>query len=184
MAKLTHQQKLDALAYRFYQGAAWDPKAGDFYTTSRADLELYQVVSVEGGVVRTRFTEGSDAISEWPAEEFLTAGFGPKRVFVPEWITCAKPVPDAWQKMDTAPKDKTAVIIAVPNRDMTGFIVGEAYFDPENYGDGDWWWAGTHHADYLTGPIGEVNYYGPAFWRPLPAAPDIDSLTASGGDHG
>lgn len=86
MAKLTHQQKLDALAYRFYQGAAWEPKAGDFYTTSRADLELYQVVSVEGGVVRTRFTEGSDAISEWPAEEFLTGGFGPKRVFVPEWV--------------------------------------------------------------------------------------------------
>ncbi|UDF29813.1 UNVERIFIED_ORG: hypothetical protein LHK14_00375 [Roseateles sp. XES5] len=89
MAKLTHQQKLDALAYRFYQGAAWEPKAGDFYTTSRADLELYQVVSVEGGVVRTRFTEGSDAIAEWPEGEFLTGGFGPKRVFVPEWVICA-----------------------------------------------------------------------------------------------
>lgn len=86
MAKLTLQQKLDALAYRFYQGAAWEPKAGDFYTTSRADLELYQVVSVENGVVRTRFTEGSDAITEWPQVEFLTGGFGPKRVFVPEWV--------------------------------------------------------------------------------------------------
>jgi len=92
MAKLTHQQKLDALAYRFYQGATWEPKAGDFYTTSRADLELYQVVSVEGGIVRTRFTEGSDAIAEWPEGEFLTDGFGPKRVFVPEWVICAKPV--------------------------------------------------------------------------------------------
>lgn len=89
MAKLTYQQKLDALAYRFYQGAAWEPKAGDFYTTRRADLELYQVVSVEGGVVRTRYTEGSDAISEWPEGEFLTGGFGPKRVFVPEWVICA-----------------------------------------------------------------------------------------------
>lgn len=91
MAKLTHQQKLDALAYRFYQGGAWEPKAGDFYTTSRADLELYQVVSVEDGVVRTRFTEGSDAIAEWPEGEFQTDGFGPKRVFVPEWVICAKP---------------------------------------------------------------------------------------------
>lgn len=84
-----------------------------------------------------------------------------------------------WQTMDTAPKDKTAVIIAVPNRDMTGFIVGEAYFDPENYGDGDWWWAGTHHTDYHTGPIIEVNYYGPAFWHPLPTAPDIATLSAA-----
>ncbi|MBN9055346.1 MAG: hypothetical protein J0H80_16635 [Rhizobiales bacterium] len=90
MAKLTYQQKLDALAYRFYQGATWKPKADDFYTTSRPDLELYQVVSVEGGVVRTRYTEGSDAISEWPEGEFLTDGFGPKRVFVPEWVICAK----------------------------------------------------------------------------------------------
>ena len=91
MVKLTYQQKLDALAYRFYQGGTWEPKAGDFYTTSRADLELYQVVSVEKGVVRTRYTEGSDAISEWPEGEFLTAGFGPKRVFVPEWVICATP---------------------------------------------------------------------------------------------
>jgi hypothetical protein len=86
MAKLTYQQKLDALSYRFYQGAQWTPKAGDFYTTSRADLELYQVVSVEGGIVRTRFTEGSDAIAEWAEDGFLTEGFGPKRVFVPEWV--------------------------------------------------------------------------------------------------
>lgn len=95
MTKLTYQQKLDALAYRFYQGASWEPKAGDFYTTSRADLELYQVVSVEGGVVRTRYTEGSDAISEWPESEFLTGGFGPKRVFVPGWVICAKPAASA-----------------------------------------------------------------------------------------
>lgn len=86
MSKLTYQQKLDALAYRFYQGAQWTPKAGDYYTTSRADLELYQVVSVEDGIVRTRFTEGSDAIAEWPEAGFLTEGFGPKRVLVPEWV--------------------------------------------------------------------------------------------------
>lgn len=105
MAKLTYQQKLDALAYRFYQGAAWEPKAGDFYTTSRADLELYQVVSVEGGVVRTRYTEGSDSISEWPEAEFLTGGFGPKRVFVPEWIICggaAEILPNAVEELREA----------------------------------------------------------------------------------
>ena len=86
MAKLTYQQKLDALAYRFYQGAQWVPKAGDYYTTSRSDLELYQVVSIEDGIVRTRFTEGSDAIAEWPEDVFLTEGFGPRRVFVPPWV--------------------------------------------------------------------------------------------------
>ena len=86
MTKLTFQQKLDALSYRFYQSGQWTPKAGDFYTTSRADLELYQVVSVENGVVRTRFTEGSDTISEWPEDGFLTEDFGPRRVFVPDWI--------------------------------------------------------------------------------------------------
>lgn len=89
--KLTFQQKLDALAYRFYQGAEWRPNAGDYYTTSRADLELYQVVSVDEDVVRTRYTEGSDAISEWPADDFLTGGFGPKRVFVPDWVLAPRP---------------------------------------------------------------------------------------------
>lgn len=91
MPKLTYQQKLDALAYRFYQGAQWVPKAGDYYTTSRADLELYQVVSIEDGKIRTRFTEGTDAISEWPEYGFLTDGFGPKRVFVPPWVINATP---------------------------------------------------------------------------------------------
>lgn len=93
MAKLTYQQKLEALSYRFYQSGQWAPKAGDFYTTSRADLEVYQVVSVEGNIVRTRFTEGSDAISEWPEAGFLTEGFGPRRVYVPEWVMNAAPIP-------------------------------------------------------------------------------------------
>ena len=98
MVKLTYQQKLEALSYRFYQGGEWKPKAGDFYTTSRADLELYQVVSVEGGVVRTRFTEGTDAISEWPEAGFLTEGFGPRRVLVPEWVICAPSPPSPREK--------------------------------------------------------------------------------------
>ena len=87
---LTPKQKMEALAYRFYQGGTWVPKAGDFYTTSRADLEVYQVVSVDGGKVRTRYTDGgTDAIAEWDGVGFLTEGFGPKRVYVPEW--CLRP---------------------------------------------------------------------------------------------
>lgn len=84
--KLTHQQKLEAMAHRFYQEVEWRPKAGDYYTTSRADLELYRVVEVRDDVIVTDYTESSAGVSEWPVAEFLTEGFGPKRVWVPEWI--------------------------------------------------------------------------------------------------
>lgn len=76
-----------------------------------------------------------------------------------------------WQDISTAPRDKTPVIIAVMNADRSGWIVGEAYFDPENYDDGDWWWAGTDHGDWHGGPISEVNHYGPEWWQPLPQPP-------------
>lgn len=85
--KLTEMQKLEALSLRFYQGLVWKPEAGHLYTTSRADLELYEVVKVEGGKVFTRYTDGkTDAISEWPEDEFLSVGFGPKRVWVPPFV--------------------------------------------------------------------------------------------------
>ncbi len=84
--KLTTEQKLEVLAARFYQGMEWSPKAGDLYTTSRADLEVYRVISVENGVVTTEYTEISAAPSEWPEGEFLTEGFGPKRVWVPPFV--------------------------------------------------------------------------------------------------
>lgn len=90
--KLTHQQKLDALALRFYQGVEWTPCTGDHYTTSRADLELYQVVEVTKDTVRTCYTEGSTEISEWPLSEFLTEGFGPNRVWVPDFILSSEAV--------------------------------------------------------------------------------------------
>jgi len=78
---------------------------------------------------------------------------------------------DGWRDIASAPMDKTPVIIAVPTRDKDGFIVGEAYFDPEHYDGGDWWWANTCHAEYGDSPISEINYHGPARWRPLPAPP-------------
>jgi hypothetical protein len=84
--KLTPQQKLEALALRFYQGQEWTPKAGDLYTTSRADLELYRVVEVREDVIVTEYTEGCADCATWPATEFLTEGFGPNRVWVPDWI--------------------------------------------------------------------------------------------------
>lgn len=88
ITSLTHQQKLEALSLRFYQGLKWTPKAGDYYTTSRADLELYQVVAVEDGMVKTRYckTSRSETVSSWPVDEFTDAGFGPKRVWVPDFV--------------------------------------------------------------------------------------------------
>ena len=85
--KLTKTQKLEALAARFYQDLEWKPEAGHLYTTARADLEVYEVVKVEGGKVFTRYTEGGDSgVSEWLETEFLSEGFGPKRVWVPPHV--------------------------------------------------------------------------------------------------
>jgi hypothetical protein len=91
MISLTYQQKLDALSLRFYQGLEWAPKAGNYYTTSRADLELYQVVKIEGGKVFTRYCdqEKSGAIAEWDEDSFTSGGFGPKRVWVPDFVLAA-----------------------------------------------------------------------------------------------
>lgn len=80
-----------------------------------------------------------------------------------------------WQPIETAPKDRSPIVIAVPTKDRDDFIVGEAYFDPEHY-DGEWWWAGTGHGDYHGGPISEINHHMPTHWMPLPAPPAIRQL--------
>lgn len=88
--ELTPMQKLHALGFRFYQGDTqnngWKVKAGDYYTTSRPDLELYRVVSVAGGKVTTQYCANPAVTTEWDEYNFLTEGFGPNRVRVPEWI--------------------------------------------------------------------------------------------------
>lgn len=84
--KLTESQKLQALAYKYYNGGIWEPKAGDYYTTSRADLELYQVVEVTDTIVRTTYLTPDSDISEWKKDGFTTEGFGVNRVWVPNWV--------------------------------------------------------------------------------------------------
>lgn len=79
---------------------------------------------------------------------------------------------EGWRPIETAPKDKTPVIIAVPTKDRDDWIVGEAYFDPESYEGGDWWWAGTSHGDYTSSPISDCNHHAPEFWRQMPAPPN------------
>jgi len=77
---LTYSQKLNALAHRFYQGAEWRPRSGDYYTTCRGDLELYRVAKIENGVVYTEYCTRPGVYSEWPESEFTSQGFGTKRV--------------------------------------------------------------------------------------------------------
>ena len=86
---LTAEQKLHALANRFYARQEWIPRAGDLYTTSRADLELYQITRIEHGDVYTTYRDPDRGASEsaWPQEEFLSPKtFGYARVYVPNWI--------------------------------------------------------------------------------------------------
>ncbi|ASY64438.1 hypothetical protein SJ05684_c30140 [Sinorhizobium sojae CCBAU 05684] len=77
---------------------------------------------------------------------------------------------DKWRPIDSAPKDRTPVIIAVPTKDRDDYIVGEAYFHPE---DNDWWWANNAPGDYHGGPISDINHHGPTHWRPLPEPPTL-----------
>lgn len=67
---------------KFYGGYEWKPKKGDLYTTSRDDLEVYEIVDIKDGKVYTRYTEGSEIVTEWDEATFLTEGFGPKRVYI------------------------------------------------------------------------------------------------------
>jgi hypothetical protein len=94
---LTLEQKLYALATKFYSFQPWTPREGDYYTSSRADLELYQVVKVGSGRVSTRYCDGSfgTGVSEWDEALFTTEGFGPCRVHVPGWVIRETPPGDA-----------------------------------------------------------------------------------------
>lgn len=85
--ELTYEQKLEALSLKYYQGIKWIPKDGDFYTTSRNDLELYQIVSVQDGIIKTKYCDPDQdsANAEWPESEFLK-DFGEHRVHVPNFI--------------------------------------------------------------------------------------------------
>lgn len=85
--KLTHEIKLAAMAAKFYDGLTWNPKAGDYYTTSRNDLELYQVVDVTDTEVITKYVNpSSDNTSAWQKDRFTTEDFGPRRVWIPDYL--------------------------------------------------------------------------------------------------
>ena len=134
--KLTHQQKLEALSYRFYQHGTWTPAAGDFYTTSRADLELYQIVAIESGLVTTRYTEGTETISSWPESEFITGGFGPKRVFVPPWVMSME-TGDAPAGNERSPSQQNRMDALINLEEVRKAVFGDVGDEPNVYADYD-----------------------------------------------
>ncbi len=84
---LTATQKLYALSIKYYQGSVWVPKKGDYYTSTRNDLELYRVVGVTDKEVFTCYTTNPDVLTTWLKKDFLALhNFGRHRVHVPLFI--------------------------------------------------------------------------------------------------
>jgi hypothetical protein len=79
--ELTVEQKLQALSSKYYDGLPWNPKKGDYYTTSRNDLELYQIVDENETTLFTNYCgeKKADEPHEWSKIKFLE-DFGERRV--------------------------------------------------------------------------------------------------------
>lgn len=92
--KLTAEVKLQDFEVRFYQYIKWQPKKGDYYTTTRSDLELYQVIDIDDEFIYTKYCdkERGDSVSKWEKEKFTTEGFGDRRMHVPNYLLNFKPI--------------------------------------------------------------------------------------------
>lgn len=93
---LTTTEKLKAFAFTFYHSSIhtkWQPKKGDYYTTTREDLELYQIVDEDDEHLYTNYVNGrSDSPTKWSKKEFLDPnGFGSRRLWIPEWCFESQP---------------------------------------------------------------------------------------------
>lgn len=80
-------QKQQALSLKYYDCLEWKPKKGDYYTTSRNDLELYQIVDENESSLFTNYCDEkkSPQPQEWKKSDFLI-DFGERRVYVPDFI--------------------------------------------------------------------------------------------------
>jgi hypothetical protein len=88
-AAFTLPHKMQALAYRFYDGVSdWQPQVGDFYTLTRTGTELFQITRIdEGNVWISNCQNYPDGESgSFALAGFTTDGFGPRRVHVPGFI--------------------------------------------------------------------------------------------------
>lgn len=85
--EISEKQKLEAMANKFYSGMEWNPKVNDYYTTARADLEVFKVLKIEDGYIYTVMVGGNQKTPEkWDLNGFTTEGFGPNRVHIQPWV--------------------------------------------------------------------------------------------------
>lgn len=134
---LTAEQKLLALKLRFYDDMEWRPKAGDYYTTSRNDLELYKVVEIKMDYwVYTNYCDPAKTTeqpSEWLVSHFTKSEFGPRRVWVPNFILDPT-VTDRWADLDSMasePKEKEP-LTAIFLKEIGFTVVSDGYFKKGN----------------------------------------------------
>lgn len=85
LQNITARQKLKAIELKYYQHAEWVPKVGDFYTIVRDDLKLFQIVREVDGEFIFACNE-YEAEGSFPVVGFTDQGFGPNRIWVPDWI--------------------------------------------------------------------------------------------------
>ena len=83
---LTAEMKLEAFAVKYYIGLQWEPKKGDYYTTTRADLELYQVSDIDEDFVYTIYTDRECDVQKWDKDKFTTQDFGIRRMWIPDYL--------------------------------------------------------------------------------------------------
>lgn len=92
---MTERQKLAAIEYKYYSGAAWEPKVGDYYTLTRNSLglEVFQIqkeVDNQFGIIKVWDEHGNEKHqtdhSYFPKSGFSNEGFGLNRVYLPEFI--------------------------------------------------------------------------------------------------
>ena len=83
----TLEQKMAALAMRFYQGMKWEPKVGDHYCLTREGTELFTITRTDGEnffiqrVYAPGQTESHEQQDPWPIAKFQE-DFGVNRVWV------------------------------------------------------------------------------------------------------
>jgi hypothetical protein len=86
--ELTPWQKLHTLSYNYYQGARkrWIPAVGDYYTSCRADLQLYRIVREDEKSFYTVYCNQPEQIESWWLKIDFLNSFGEYRCHVSEHI--------------------------------------------------------------------------------------------------
>lgn len=84
------RQKLTAIHIKHYQGDEWLPQAGDFFTTLRADLALFQISKIDGRQVFVVSVDDGNQESAYDLGNFTSGGTGSLRVHVPKFVLDTK----------------------------------------------------------------------------------------------